>query len=483
MGRLTYVGHGNPDVLAHEQMFVLSRDAGDIRNDGRLPLMYTAASQVGVFDDPVRASMPEVLLNMPNGGVIGMISATRVGFHASNMVLAQAFHFHLFRSRVKHVPVGLALMTAKVSVDGTAGDKGVISMRRYSLVGDPATRLAQPRYGVEMQVGDTLRALQQVRVEGRVLKADGSVAADYQGRALVQAFDSAFRTKLDGIRYRQPGNPMYRGIVAVSEGRFEALFRVPRDITYRGRFGRISAYVSSADQPAASGFVEDISLSGTGADVEVDQTGPEISIGFRGQRGFESGGLVPSSPLLRATIADTSGINITGETGHDITLSVDGVPTTVTHAFVNDGGDYRTGTLEFQVPALEPGQYLVSLKAWDNFNNSATAEVEVRVGNAREVVMSDVLFYPNPLNSSRAGHFTFNLFNPASSLVIQVFSLSGRLVDRVEADPQVGYNQVEWKPPAGLANGTYLYRIRVENVEESGLSLSAHETSVLQILR
>ena len=67
-----------------------------------------------------------------------------------------------------------------------------------------------------------------------------------------------------------------------------------------------------------------------------------------------------------------SGINITGETGHDITLSVDGVPTTVTHAFVNDGGDYRTGTLEFQVPALEPGQYLVNLKAWDNFNNSAT---------------------------------------------------------------------------------------------------------------
>jgi hypothetical protein len=480
---VTYVGHGNPDVLAHEQMFVLSRDADKIRNGGRLPLMYTAASQIGVFDDPARASMPEVLLNMPDGGVIGMISATRVGFQASNMILARSFHQHLLKANSRNVPVGQALMLAKVNVDGSGGENGVLNMRRYSLIGDPATRLAQPRYRVQVLVSDTLRALEEVRVEGRVLRTDGTDAADYQGSALVQAFDSASKTKLDDLNFLLPGNPMFRGSVAVTDGRFAATFRVPRDITYKGKLGRISAYTSSADQPAAVGVVIGLRLAGSPVDADSDQIGPQIDIGFRGQRNFKSGGLVPGSPVLRATIADPSGINITGETGHDITLSLNGVLTRVTHAFVNDGGDYRTGTLEHQIPALEPGSYVVTVKAWDNFNNSATAEVEVRVGSARSVVMSDLLFYPNPLDRSSVGYFTFNLFNPASSLVIQVFSLSGRRVDQFEADPRTGYNQVEWVAPSDLANGSYLYRVQVESVDEEGRSTRADETSVLQVMR
>ena len=114
---LTYVGHGNPETLAHEQMFVLSRDIEAIDNGRRLPFMYTAASQVGVFDDPARESMPEVLLNKPDGGVIGFISATRVGFHLSNMQLAYEFHRRMYRSPENHVPVGLALTVGKMLVD------------------------------------------------------------------------------------------------------------------------------------------------------------------------------------------------------------------------------------------------------------------------------------------------------------------------------------------------------------------------------
>ena len=141
--------------LAHEQMFVLTRDASALRNGGRLPLMYTAASQVGVFDSPLRDSMPEVLLKKADGGVIGMISATRVGFQNSNMVLARSFHNHLFnKGRTPPIPVGLALMKAK-STSTAATERGERNVQRYSLFGDPATRLAIPRYHVEMQLADT----------------------------------------------------------------------------------------------------------------------------------------------------------------------------------------------------------------------------------------------------------------------------------------------------------------------------------------
>ena len=56
--------------------------------------------------------MPEELLKLSDGGVIGMISATRVGFHLSNILLSAAFHRQMYRSGRGGVPVGLALMEA-----------------------------------------------------------------------------------------------------------------------------------------------------------------------------------------------------------------------------------------------------------------------------------------------------------------------------------------------------------------------------------
>jgi hypothetical protein len=44
-----------------------------------------------------------------------------------------------------------------------------------------------------------------------------------------------------------------------------------------------------------------------------------------------------------------------------------------------------------------------------------------------------------------------------------VYTLTGRLVDQVEGDALQGYGQVEWIPPADLANGTYLARVEAED--------------------
>ncbi|HIL09777.1 MAG TPA: hypothetical protein EYG11_13830, partial [Candidatus Latescibacteria bacterium] len=202
---MTYLGHGNPTVLAHESMFLISRDLSAIKNGGRLPFFYTAASQVGVFDDPARISMPEALLKKTNGGVIGMISATRVGFHNSNIVLANQFHEQMYRSERQHVPVGLALMEAKQLVLPlfNSTDLAFRNMQRYSLFGDPATRLAVPLFQVQLSVDDSLNALGEVAVTGQVLDPAGVPVTDYQGQVWLQAFDSSERSRLDGFNYRQ----------------------------------------------------------------------------------------------------------------------------------------------------------------------------------------------------------------------------------------------------------------------------------------
>jgi hypothetical protein len=475
---LTYLGHGNLDVLAHEQMFVVSRDLGEVANGGRLPFFYTAASQVGVFDDPVRSSMPEALLKLPEGGVIGMISATRVGYSVSNFALARLFHERLFNSGRERVPVGLALLEAKQRVDvNPEGPYGRRNVQRYSLFGDPATCLAMPRYRVEIQVPDTLRALEEISIEGRVLDETGRLVDGFEGQAWVQAFDSSIPSRLDGLEYEQVGVALFRGFFSVFGGRFSGRFRVPKDITYRGTNGRVSAFVQGEGQPSGFGSVAGLVLAGTAAGIALDREGPEIRIGFEEREGFATGDRIPPNAVLRATIDDPSGINVTGETGHKIELTVDQESIKVTE-FFRVYGDYRKGVLEYPLPALAPGEHVIGLKAWDSFNNSSQIEVVARVSEAEEVVLTDLLFYPNPLGAEE-GHFTFNSVLPVRSVLIQVFSLSGRLVDQVESDARQGFNQVAWSPDPNLANGAYPYRIQLDT--EEGREIA--RTAVIQVIK
>jgi hypothetical protein len=472
---MTYLGHGNPTVLAHESMFLVSRDLDAIQNEGRLPFFYTAASQVGVFDDPVRVSMPEALLKKKNGGVIGMISATRVGFHNSNIILANQFHEQMYRTGRQNVPVGLALMEAKQLVLPIflSTDLAFRNMQRYSLFGDPATRLAVPRLEVELAVADSLNALGEVTVAGRVLDSTGKHANDYQGRVWLQAFDSSERSRLEGFNYRQIGSHIFRGRFPVVDGRFSATFRVPKDITYGGTDGRISGYVWSDSSPSAFGSVDRLRLSGTAAGVETDVTGPQISLRFEGADGSS----IPSQSVLRATITDPSGINITGETGHEIELAIDGELHILTDFYSVLGGDYRQGNIEFPLPELEPGEHEIRLKVWDNFNNSAKTTVAVTVRQGGDGI-DNVLFFPNPMRAS-GGHFTYDLKDEVSQVKIKVFSLAGRLIDELEGHIREGQNQVEWIPAADLANGTYLYKITVERKNGS----AGGRAAVLQVVK
>ena len=473
---LTYVGHGNPEVLAHEQIFLVSRDLAAIDNGRRLPFMYTAASQVGVFDDPARESMPEILLDMPDGGVIGMISATRIGFHSSNMSLAREFHSQMFRSGREHVPAGLALMEAK-QLAFIASSDWRRNIQRYSLMGDTGTRLAQPRYLVDLQVPDTLRALQEVHVSGQIRDPEGRAAGDFDGQVWVQAFDSAVPSEVEGLAYMQQGAPLFRGLFKVELGRFEATFRVPKDISYQGQEGRISAYAWSADKPSAFGAVDSLVMAGTAAGVAPDEEGPQIGLGFQGHPGFKSGDQVPPRLVLEAQLSDQSGINVTGETGHEIELRLDDQVHKLTDFFSNQQGDYRSGILGYQLPLLEPGKHTVRLKAWDTFNNSAHAEIQVEVKEGGQFTLSEVLFHPNPMQDS--GHFTYFLAEAANQVFIRVYSLAGRLIDELEGSTRLGYNQVEWSPSAALANGTYLYQIEVSRPEGS----LVQESAVLQVMK
>jgi len=289
----------------------------------------------------------------------------------------------------------------------------------------------------------------------------------------LQAFDSSEKSRLDGFNYRQVGSHIFRGRFPVVDGRFNAEFRVPKDITYGGDDGRISGYAWSGERPSAFGSVRGLVLSGTAAGVETDLVGPEITLRFEGA----DGNSIPRQTVLQATITDPSGINITGETGHEIELVIDGELFVLTD-FYSVQGDYRQGNIEFPLPELEPGEHEVRLKVWDNFNNSSRTTIKVKVRQGAGTGIENVLFFPNPMRDA-GGHFTYDLKEEASAVQIEVFSLSGRLVDELAGEIREGYNQVAWIPGADLANGTYLYKITAERKNGS----TGGRTAVLQVVK
>ena len=468
---LTWVGHGNSQVLSHELIFVLSQDLQELDNGRRLPLAYGAASQLGIFDDPARDSIPEALLKRPEGGVIGMIAATRIGFHPSNMELARHFHSRLLSSGRDGVPVGQALLEAKLrSVMNPRNS------RRFSLFGDPGTRLAIPRLRVELEVADTLRALEMARVRGRITRG-GEEVPSFEGRVRLQVFDSSsLRRRVEQgvtLEYQRPGSPLFRGILPVTSGRFSVDFLVPRDITYRGLTGRASALAWNPGG-SAYGAAGPIAFTGlSGAAPSDDDEGPVIAFEMAG-RAIEEDHVLRGDASLRATLRDASGVNITGDVGHEIRLHVDDQVLDVTGDY-HAVGDFRQGEVLFDLPGLEPGRHRIRLEAWDARNNWAEAGLGVRVAEEVPTVMADLLFHPNPLTTGQ-GWFGYALSAPAGPVRISIYTLAGRLVGEVAASGEAGYNVVSWEAPPGLANGAYLFSARVAGS-------AARQTGVLVLAR
>jgi hypothetical protein len=457
-----YMGHGNYDVLAHEDLLRASTDISLLKNGRKLPLCFSASCSNAHFDHPIKVSLAERLLTSPDGGVVAMIAATRLCTHASNADLNKHFYENLFPEEGGTERIGVALMSAKYQ------SFNIWNTTLYNLLGDPAMRVAMPERTVHLTVKDTLRALDEWRIVGTV-QWEGAMEAS-EDSAYVQVWDSANRVRHIShggttVRYELPGSTLFRGIFPVVGGRFEGLVRIPKGITYGGALGRVSVFVWNEEMDGA-GAVDSLHVAGTRTTSVEDEVGPRITLGFRGQD-FCDGDFVESSPVLAATIEDESGINVTGEIGHDIEIWVDGKDGEVykvTEYYVADG-TYRKGHLEVPIGKLSEGTHTIALKAWDNFNNSSRTQVTVRVASESELNLADVLCFPNPMR--RETTFTYQLSREAE-VTIKIYSLSGRLIETIEAmaeEEQQGYNQLRWQPKEDLANGVVLFKIAAQDAQ------------------
>ncbi len=475
---VSYIGHGNAHVWAHESVFLDTRDRTLINSGKKTPVYVAFTCSWGHFDRPENEAFFEDLIVSP-GGAVGVIAATRNTVGQTNFALSLDFYDNIF-NRSERYGLGESLYFAKL-------DNYDSWNRYYHCFAEPMFVPAVPREDVVVTSlePDSLVSLASASIEGEIRSPEGVPHTGFDGETLVTVYDGAdllnytfihyisdpstgARTPVyTPFEYTMPGGTIFRGLVNTVGGRFRAQFLVPRDVNFGSSSGWVQMYAFNDDGDGI-GSKGNVAISTTSASSD-DRTAPEIEIFFDHRR-WRDGDMASPSPQLIVDIADSSGINLTGEIGHDIRAVIDGTEEIVlTDDFIYSRDSHTTGTVEQRLYGIAPGEYKIEIWAWDNVNNYARKEVRFTLVDASsEVVLRDVLNWPNPFSDNTS--FTFEL-SAEAEVSIRIFTASGRLVREIgPVSANAGYNYPEatsrelvWNGRDlygdSVANGVYLYRI------------------------
>ncbi|MCP5062126.1 MAG: type IX secretion system sortase PorU, partial [Ignavibacteriae bacterium] len=241
-----FIGHGNPDVWAHENVFERSLSIPQLRNKNYF-FLTAATCDFGKYDDPNLQSATEEMILMDNAGMIGGLSAVRPVFSSSNALLNNDFYDFLLGEKDSlgfPVTIGQAYLRLKNKRNSPNDEK-------FHLFGDPLLRLNIPKLPVTIESVNNnnlsqdiqIKALSNVSIKGKVRNGDNSLS-QFDGEGIITVFDSKRNIHLDDINYDMEVQDavIFRGRVSVDNGEFETSFTVPKDISYENKNGKIVAY-------------------------------------------------------------------------------------------------------------------------------------------------------------------------------------------------------------------------------------------------
>ena len=491
---VNYFGHGGEDGLAKERIFD-KIDAQEINNVCKYNLFVTVTCEYTKFDDPNRETAGEFTFWNKNGGAIGLITTTRQIFVTVGVSYNEVLDDYMFAFGSDVYPSAAEALRLTKTDNSIAG---ITQKRLVFYIGDPAMKLAFPEPDIRLtkvndieitQPIDTLKALSYTKLAGEVVDRNGNLLTNYNGTLTATIFDKPIQRQTlanDGVvdngqtivlDFTTLGEVIFKGQATVANGLFEFDFIVPRDIGIPVGNGKVSFYAKT-DNPLSdqAGANFDIKIGGINENAPEDNIGPVINL-FMNDENFVSGGITNESPTLLAKLQDDNGINTASGIGHDITAIIDGDeanPIVLNDYYQADLDDYANGTVSYAFRDLEPGMHTLTLKAWDVYNNSSTAEIQFNVFDKDEkLVINNVLNYPNPFVNYTEFWFNHNSTDPLD-ISVQIFTVSGKLVRTLNGQTAGGSKSISslskdiiWdgRDDFGdkIGKGVYVYKLKVRS--------------------
>lgn len=478
-----YTGHGGELGWSAEKVLDIPT-VNAWENFDQMPVFVTATCEFSRFDNPEFESAGELVFLNPNGAGIALFTTTRLSYSSTNFALNRQFYLNAFERIEGEMPrLGdIIRLSKKVSNN---------FIKNFVLLGDPALRLAYPKYSVRttmtevdgIESSDTLSALSKVTVSGEIVDADGNVKNSFNGIIHPKVYDKFTRYKTLGndntsspVAYDVQTKCLFEGRASVNEGVFDFSFIIPKDIDFKYGMGKIQYYAYDTVYFDDANGYRHITVGGINEEAIADNQGPAIEL-YLGNSDFKSGDVVAEDPILLANIHDPSGVNFFGNgIGHDLVMSIDGNPqmTYILNEYYETNlDDFTSGTIVFALNNLEPGSHTLEIKAWDVYNNSSTRSIEFIVGD-QDDLFAGIANYPNPFSTSTVFEIDHRNLEGEIEYNLNVFSIDGKLVNSFWGTIDDGAGETtkfEWNGRdvhgSQLESGTYIYALNMKN--EDGL--------------
>ncbi len=488
-----YMGHGGDNSITQESVLTKS-DFEQLDNSPYFPIFITATCELSPFDHVTissgnytrKVSAGEAVLLNPDGGAIALLTTTRAVTQTSNMSLAMKIYNTMFDRDENGDPMRIGDLFRIAKNTTFSSNTSRANTLKFALLGDPALTLpyGNKKIIIDSVNGisvssetDTIKALSEVSVSGYLTYLDSSLISDFDGVLYASVFDKEYTVTTYGndgrvpFNYDAQDNLLFHGKATVEDGRFSFKFKVPKDITYSYGNGKMSFYAFDGDlsaKGAFSGFI----IGGTSDSIVSDNEGPEIKL-YMNADDFIDGGITDENPVLYAVLSDENGINTTGVgIGHDIVAVLDDSASYVLNAFyVGDLDDYTSGALSYPFNDLDPGKHSITLKAWDTYNNSSEATIEFYVEESGNVVITELISYPNPASSYVNFQYRHNQQDTDHEIVINIYDISGRMLHSIHQTQYLESfvsDEIYWNFEADgsyVGPGVYPYTINVTTSE------------------
>ncbi len=511
---LNFIGHGSPEVWTHERVFEEATSIPQMVND-KYFFLTAATCDFAYYDLPNTQSSTEILMLKENSGAIAAFASARPVYSGPNSTLNNLFFSNLLMNNTDSSGLAPTIGKAYFLTKSRRSDSNDF---KFHLFGDPTLRLNVPHYTASIDsingesVGLTnnhsvqndakstlalsgnlaaapsninnalagnvqLKALSHATISGSIRKfVDNSVWTDYSGEGILTVFDSQRSVHFSDINYdvTLQGGVIFRGRVSVVNGKFNANFIVPKDISYENKQGKIAFYFFDGNSDGI-GYTNNVIVGGTDNSVANDEKGPDIEIYFDNESSIGGTLANPNSDLI-IKLSDETGLNTTGTgIGHGfegVLNDKENDPIDFSNYFTGDidaGG--KSGKVNYKFANIDPGDYKLKVKAWDVFNNLSTETTYFNVVSSDELAIRDVYNYPNPFASNTTFTFQKNLTN-AVDLQIKVYTIAGRLIRNIEKfNVEGNFVKINWdgrdEDGNQIANGTYLYKLIVKTVDGS----------------
>ena len=495
---INYSGHGRADAISHE--YVMRLTDFQTATSSRLPLWMTASCDIMPFDGQ-EDNIGEAAFFNKKGGAIAFYGTTRTVYQSYNRLMNLAFTRHVLGSDDEGLPmpIGEAVRLTKNELIATKLDQTPNKLQ-YSLLGDPALRLAIPKREIKVDSVNNLpltdgmtlilKAGSTARMSGRVLSEDAQTEEHFNGvlSAVVRDVKEQITCKLNDTSsegasvpfvYEDRPNIVYSGSDYVKNGRFSLTFAVPKDIKYSDLPALVNLYAVNEEKTVeANGICRNLVLNGKDEQSQ-GTVGPNIYC-YLNSTAFTNGGSVNSTPYFVAEISDEDGINASGGgIGHELQLVIDGEMSktySLNDYFQFDFGSYTKGKVGFSIPQLSNGPHKLKFTVWDILNNSSTSELSFVVEKELAPLFLDVECSPNPARTNTSFRIIHDRIAAEMDVKLDVYDTSGRHLwthseNGVTADNTFTVNwDLTVDGGRRLHTGLYLYKISISTGGSSYVS-------------